>query len=312
MAGQQDIDFDASGGHTQAAWSGRRYRQHMSLPPPPASDWSSQSWPPEPGRGSDRAGHSSGHPQVPLGDPLVPADLRGWIERVIGVVQRSLVPLLTLQLWVAAISAVLSFTMTRLLSNGQSANDAVGLLAFLGLMATLAIGMLTQAAGVYVAIRDAAGRPTTAKQGLRFAIKLAPALVPAGLAAGTLTFVGFVLFVIPGLYLTIVFAATLTGVITVERLGVMRCFELVNRRLWPTARRIIVAVLAGGTYSVITSYMVSVLSTPQSFNEAALEALFAIPLGVVAVGITTVSYAELRFHERSCMLTEQLADQLDR
>jgi len=43
---------------------------------------------------------------APLSDPLVPPDLRGWFERVIGVVRRSMIPLLIIQLGVAVISAV--------------------------------------------------------------------------------------------------------------------------------------------------------------------------------------------------------------
>ena len=236
----------------------------MSLPPP---DPFGPDQPP--GSGAFGAGRPSGHPAAPLDDPLVPADLRGWAERVVGVARRSLVPLATIQVGVGVVGVAISLAVTPLLPEpGAQPSGAASIVAMLGLMAAVVIGILAQSGSTYVAIRDADGRPATASEGLRFAVKLAPILIPWGIAAGALTMVGFV-FVVPGLYLAVVFGATLIGVLTVERMPILRCFELVNRRLWPTAGRMVVAVAVAAIYSVISSYVVHALSSPQSIAEAA-------------------------------------------
>ena len=46
--------------------------------------------------------------------------------------------------------------------------------------------------------------------------------------------VGLILLIIPGVWLAVVFTATLTGVIMYERGAIDRCFSLFNRRFWPT------------------------------------------------------------------------------
>jgi hypothetical protein len=279
----------------------------MSSPPP---DPFGQEYQPGFG-GAYGSGRRGGHPAAPLDDPLVPADLRGWAERVVGVARRSLVPLLTIQVGVGVVGVGISLAITPLLPEpGAEPGGAASLVAMLGLLAAVVIGILAQSGSTYVAIRDAAGRPTTASEGLRFAARLAPILIPWAIAAGALTMVGFVL-VVPGLYLAVVFGATLIGVLTVERMPILRCFELVNRRLWPTVGRMLIAIAAAGLYSVVSSYVVRALSTPQSVAEAALQAAMAIPMGIGAVGVTTVTYAELRFIESPEVMTPQLAQQIE-
>ncbi|HTK65935.1 MAG TPA: hypothetical protein VL595_26370 [Pseudonocardia sp.] len=278
----------------------------MSIPPPDSFGQDHQ-----PGFGGYGAGRQGGHPAAPLDDPLVPADLRGWAERVVGVARRSLVPLLTIQIGVGVVGVAISLAITPLLPEpGAEPGGAASLVAMLGLMVAVVIGIVAQSGSTYVAIRDAAGRPATASEGLRFAARLSPILIPWGLAAGALTMVGFVL-IIPGLYLAVVFGATLIGVLTVERMPILRCFELVNRRFWPTVGRMLIALTVAGLYSVISSFVVNALSSPQSVAEVALQAAMAIPMGIGAVGVTTVTYAELRFIESPQVMTPQLAQQIE-
>jgi len=66
-----------------------------------------------------------------------------------------------------------------------------------------------------------------------------------------------------------------------------------------------------GLYSVISSFVVNALSSPQSVAEVALQAAMAIPMGIGAVGVTTVTYAELRFIESPQVMTPQLAQQIE-
>lgn len=288
----------------------------MSSSPPPGPDWlsgagSNPEPPSEPG--SARPGSRA---VAPLSDPLVPPDLRGWWERVIGVVRRSMVPLLTLQLGVAAIGTVLTYVMQAVLPDqaDPAAVDGTGPAGFVvivGLLLAFAVGMFAQGASVYVAIQDAAGRQATATEGLRFAATRASGLIGWGLAAAALTAFGLVL-VVPGIYLAIVFGAGLAGVVTVERAGIGRCFELVNKRFWLVAGRIVPAAALGAFYSALVApYLVDALSTPKSLSAAALEAGLGVPLGMASVGVTVVTYAELRFHERGNVLTASLAAELE-
>lgn len=278
----------------------------MSIPPPDSFGQDHQ-----PGFGARGAGRQSGRPAAPLDDPLVPADLRGWAERVVGVARRSLVPLVTIQVGVGAVGVAISVAITPLLPEpGVDPGGAASLVAMIGLMAAVVIGILAQSGSTYVAIRDADGTPTTAGEGLRFAVRLAPILIPWGFAAGALTMVGFVL-VVPGLYLAVVFGATLIGVLTVERMPILRCFKLVNLRLWPTVGRMMIALTVAGLYSVASSFVVNALSSSQSIAQAALQAAMAIPMGIGAVGVTTVTYAELRFIESPQVMTPQLAREIE-
>jgi len=240
----------------------------------------------------------------------VPPDLRGWVERVCEVVRRSLVPLLLVQGCVAAVGAVLAYALPPP-PDGVPPGDPRATLAALGLSIGLAVGVLAQGTSVYVAIQDAAGRPPTVRQALRFAAERAPALVGWGMVAALLTMLGCVLLIVPGLYLAVVFGASLAGVVTVERGTPARCFELVNARFWPTAGRMALAVAAGAAYTVVSGYVVRALSTPGSFDEAVLRAVAGVPLGMAAVGVAVVTYAELRFHERGEVFTGTLAAELD-
>jgi hypothetical protein len=58
--------------------------------------------------------------------------------------------------------------------------------------------------------------------------------------------------------------------------------------------------------------VIHVLSDPGSINEALLQLAISVPLGVAAVAVSVVTYAELRFHEDASVSTTRLAGELDR
>jgi hypothetical protein len=268
---------------------------------------------------------------APLGDPLVPPDLRGWFDRIVGVVRRSSMPLLAIQLPVALAVSLISYGMSLAIGapsggaalaelgplggagqNAPAPDPFDGMASLLALAAVLAVGAFGQCAGVFVAMRDAAGRPPTVEQTLLFARSRMPALIGWEVFAGVLMLVGFVLLIVPGLYLAVVFSATLVGVVTVERGSPARCFELVNRRFWPTLGRLALAMLAVLLYQVVSGYVVSALSSPDSIMQTLLRGLASVPVGIVGVGVVAVTYAELRFRESASVTTRGLVDELDR
>jgi hypothetical protein len=275
---------------------------------------------------------------------LVPPDLRGWFERVAAVVRRSLVPLLLVQVVVAVVDALVGYALLPDPSGagvlgvagvpavggpagagsggvgpaGAGSAAAPGVAGFdggpalLGMAILVAVGVFAQGASVFVAVLDAAGQPVTAAEAVRFATSRAPALLGWGLAAGLITGFGLLAFILPGVYLAVVFGASLAGVVTVERRGLSRCFELVNARFGPTAGRMLLVAAAGLVYVLAGDWVVGVLSHPESFHQAALRAVIQIPMSLAAVGVAVVTYAELRFHERGEVFTATLADELAR
>ncbi|HTF49963.1 MAG TPA: hypothetical protein VK735_21175 [Pseudonocardia sp.] len=264
----------------------------------------------------------------------MPADFGGWFERVIGVFRRSWRTLLIFQVIVAVLSAVYSAVATSFSQNMIAlSNDlgpefdpatgpppglvAAGITAMLiglvgGVVIGLVIAVLTPAT-VFVVIRDAVGQPASLAEALRFGVSRMPAMIGWGLLAMILTGIGFVLLIIPGIYLSIVLGATLAGVVAVERTGIGRCFALVNPRFWPTAGRLVVYFLIFVVYYFIANFIASAIGGgPLSTMTGILLSILFIPLGIASAGVTVVTYAELRFRENGVVTTPALAAELAR
>lgn len=253
---------------------------------------------------------------MPPSDPLVPANLGGWFERVIGVIRRSFVPLLVIQVAVAVVDLIFWVTAIQLTSgvaaSGVSSPGAALGLILLGLVVLLVVNVSAQGASIFVAIRNAAGEPTSVGTTLGFAASRALPLLGWGLVAAIMTGVGFLLLIAPGIYLAIVFGATLTGVVAVERKNIDRCFQLVHRRFWPTAGRLLLAFLIAFIYSLVINSIVAIVTSPDTVAAIAVLYILTIPVGIATVAVTVVTYAELRFHESPDTLTPTLAAELRR
>jgi hypothetical protein len=309
----------------------------MASTPPPGPD---ESYPrpdrfgPAGSGWSRYGGAGGGQPWVgPLSDPLVPLDLRGWFDRIVGVVQRSLMPLTLIQLVSGlGVSLVAHLALPAAPAGGSGGPTDLLPLAtspatpanpaqlplpeitpgfFLGVLVMLALTLLAQAASVYVALRDAAGQPVTAENTLRFALRRAPMLLLWEFAAVLLIMLGLPLLFIPALYLGVVFGASLVGVVVVERGSMTRCFTLVNRRFLPTAGRMLLVVAAAVLYQVVAGFVVRALSSPGSWTETLLNALVSVPVGVIGTAVVLVTYAELRGRENQEVLTGTLATEMD-
>jgi hypothetical protein len=238
----------------------------------------------------------------PANDPLVPANFGGWFDRVLGVVRRSFVQLAVLQVIVAAVNVVVRVVTALMTPDFTGSFSITGslvmfVIGIIGLLVMLVVSAYVQSASVFVAIRDAAGQPTTAAEGLRLGAGRALPLLGWGLLAGILTAIGFVVFILPGVYLMIVFIV-LGGVVVVERAGIRRCFTLVNPRFLPTAGRILLAALVGIVYFAIVFLVTGGFSLSVSVIGAVVRPILLIPVGVVGTAVVVVTYAELRFHER--------------
>jgi hypothetical protein len=254
-------------------------------------------------------------------DPLVPADFGGWAERVLGVVRRSLIPLVLIQAVVAVISlvyqliskdsvAALGPTAQPETMTPEQLSSVFGEL-FVGLAVLSVVGMFAAAASVHIAIHDAVGAPTSISAALGYAGGRMPALIGWALVWWVLLSVGFVLFLVPAIYLMIVFSASFLGVVVVERGPITRSFILVNQRFLATAGRMLLAMLVGALYFGLTLALNNAFG-PASVVGAIVGAALSIPFSLAMLGVSVVTYAELRHHENPEIGTTQLAAELNR
>ncbi|MBV9139859.1 MAG: hypothetical protein JO115_02880 [Pseudonocardiales bacterium] len=251
----------------------------------------------------------------PSNDPLVPASFGGWLGRVLGVVRRSFAQLAVLQMITAAVSVVFG-VVTALMTPDRAALRsqlesgapltqhqisglaASALISTIGILVMVVISAYVGSAAMFVVIRDAAGQPTTAAEGLRLGAGRALPMLGWGLLAGILAGIGFVLFILPGVYLMIVTIALAGVVVVVERAGIRRCFTLVNPRFLPTAGRVLLTALASIVYFVIVFAVTGGFSPSSGVIGVVVRRILFIPGGVVGAAVAVVTYAELRFHER--------------
>lgn len=293
-----------------------RYSQQ---PPGDYSGIPSQAYP----EAAGYPGTGYGPVEPPAGDPLVPADLSGWFERIVGVFKRSFVPLLQIQIAVAAVGILYGLLvgndLAELAGRAQLAPESVDPAAVLALLGSSLLGALVlivvssfaAAASVFLAVRDANGEPSSLGDALRFAVGRALPLIGWQLLAGLMLVVGTLLLVLPGVYIAIVISASLVGVVVVERAGLSRCFTLVNARFLPTTGRVLLAVLIGIAFTFLVSFIASAFG-PASVLGTIIQSVLTIPLAIAGVGFTVVTYAELRYREHPGVLTPTLAAELRR
>lgn len=258
-------------------------------------------------------------PINPPPDPLVPASIGGWFGKVAGVIRHSVVPLAFIQIGIFVINAIIVIIFGRIvtqLSQGVGTSPsfviAVGLgLSLLGAVILFLLTALAQVASFFIAILTAAGEPTRVDTALKLATGRVLPLVGWWIVSGILMVVGLVLLLVPAIYLAIVFSASLTGVVVVERGKIGRSFKLVNRRFWPTAGRMFLAFLAVAIYVGFIS-SIQYAAGPHSAVTGILQLISPILPGIFFVAVSVVTYAELRFHENPTVLTPTLAAEIHR
>ncbi|WP_214365926.1 hypothetical protein [Pseudonocardia sp. H11422] len=246
-------------------------------------------------------------------DPLVPLNLDQWFGKVFGVVRRSWRSLTLIQL-AATLPGLLLGGLAQwiVLAGAAPTPDPVATAAAAGGVVAIVFAIFAQGASVFVAIREAVGRPVQAGDALRFAAGRALPLLGWGLLSGVLIFVGLLLLILPGIYVATVVVAALVGVVVVERGGIDRAFTLVNRRLLPTFGRMVIFFVAGLVYSTVVGVVVELGTEPGSLSELLLGGVLALPLSLASVGVAVVTYAELRFHENTAVSSGWLAAELER
>ncbi|MBV9313640.1 MAG: hypothetical protein JO100_07755 [Pseudonocardia sp.] len=310
---------------------------YPGYPPPYPNYPGQQDYPPPPGYpppGYPPPGYPPYGPPQPVNDPLIATDIGSWFTQVGRVIRRSFGRLVLLQTVPLLVWGVFTFHFLRKFmlaaTSAAAADDQSGgfsqvngsaqfngpsvlmsvidpVTVLLYLLA-IVVSALALGASWFVAINDAAARPTSIGDAVAFASTRLLPMVGWGFLANLITAIGFVLLIIPGIYLSIVFAGALVGVVLVERRGIGRGFALVNPRFWPTTGRLLLAFVIAFAYGIILSFA----TIPITFAIVAsgadpiiavtvaplMNMVLSLPLTVAFVAVFVVTYAELRFHAR--------------
>jgi hypothetical protein len=236
-----------------------------------------------------------------------------WWAKVIGVLTRSWKPLLIIQLatvvpglLIAAILAAAAAVDSTFFTFGAFA------VALVGAFIAIAVVLLAQGVSVYVVAKQADGEEVNASAALRFAAGRIAPLLGWSLLAGILIALGLALLILPGLYLIVVFGATLGGVIMFERSGIGRTFALVNPAFGQTLGRLLSFGVAAFLYSVVVGWIVSALVGREGFVYELLANILTLPVTFAWMGVGIVTYATLRNRESPAVTTPTLAAELDR
>jgi hypothetical protein len=246
-------------------------------------------------------------------DPLVAASFSDWWTKVIGVLTRSWQPLLIIQL-ATVVPGMLIAAVVTATAGGDPATVSAGaaFISLIGGLILFVVALLAQGASVYVVGKQASGQEVGAGPALNFAAGRALPLLGWGLLAGLLVMLGLVALVIPGLYLLVVFAGSLTGVIMFERAGIGRTFALVNPAFGQTLGRLLTFLLAALVYSAVIGSVVGALVGTEGFAASLLSNILTLPVTFASVGVGVVTYATLRNRENPAVTTPVLAAELDR
>jgi hypothetical protein len=266
--------------------------------------------------------YAGGQPPFPgasphaVADPLVATSFSDWWAKVIGVLQRSWKPLLLIQLatFVPGIIIAALVTAVAAVAVGTESTTfsiVAALVGLIGALVLIVVMFIAQGVSVFVVAKEATGEQVDFSSAVRLAAQRALPLLGWSLLAGILVVLGLIL-ILPGLYLMIVFGASLTGVVIFERAGIGRTFSLVNPAFGQTLGRLLSFALAVIVYSAIVNFIVSALVGREGFVYQLLSNILSLPVSFAFVGVGIVTYATLRNRENPAVTTPTLAAELDR
>ena len=192
------------------------------------------------------------------GDPLVATSFSDWWAKVIGVLQRSWKPLLLIQLATFVPGIIIAALVTGLAAvavgtESTAFSIVAALVGLIGALVLIVVMFIAQGVSVFVVAKEATGEQVDFSSAVRLAAQRALPLLGWSLLAGILVVLGLIL-ILPGLYLMIVFGASLTGVVIFERAGIGRTFSLVNPAFGQTLGRLLSFALAVVVYSAIVNF----------------------------------------------------------
>jgi uncharacterized protein DUF4328 len=258
-------------------------------------------------------GEPSCSPSAPASPQLEPGGLGSWFGRGFSSILRSAAPLLLLATVASAVEAVDLVTQLPSVDSSETGvwfgSTGFGIgparhlliggadwISQLTALVALVVRAITYSAALVVVVRLASRDVASVLVGLRVAVRRIHALLGWSVVAVAMAMVGLLLLVVPGVYILIVFTMTLIAVVTLEKRGIRRCFELVRGRFWSTAVRFVVMSLLSQTWWFI-AYAIAFQVVDQPLVSVLLYTILGTPAFVFVIGSLSTTYTELRFHE---------------
>lgn len=260
----------------------------------------------------------------PADEPDAVLSVASWLRHSSAVARRSFLPLLCIQLAVfvpvAVIVAILGVGTTSFaLPPGfrfffyQLDTDV----AWVRLVAA-GLGTLGLVASVFVIVRDMAGRSWSTGELVGFTGRRFVPLLLWIIVTGVLTALGFVLLILPGIYLLVVFSGALLGVVTIERGGLRRTFDLVHPVFLAVLGRLLLLGVLRFVYTLVV-FVIAAAPTwgaypgdPVMTVSQLLFTLLSIPIAIFTISALVVLYRQLRARGDDHVDAATLADELDR
>jgi hypothetical protein len=311
--------------HPGGQYPGNQYpgNQYPAGQHPPPPQYPAGEYPPQysggqyPGGQYPQGAYPGGQPVYAAADPLVATSFSDWWTKVIGVLRRSWKPLLLIQLATVVPGIIIAALVTALAAVAIGTNSTVfsvaaALIGLIGALVLIVVAFIAQGVSVFVVAKEATGEQVDTGSAIRLAAQRALPLLGWSVLAGILVVLGLIALVLPGLYLMVVFAASLTGVIMFERAGIGRTFALVNPAFGQTLGRLLSFAVAALVYSAIADSIVSALVGRDSVAAGLLSGILRLPVTFALVGVAVVTYATLRNRENPAITTPALAAELDR
>ena len=264
-------------------------------------------------------------------DLLTPEDVVGWFERVVWAIRRSYPRLLVIAAVPAAVMAVffiaVAVTMPSatemaarfradpaLIYDTFPALTAVfgDFLPLMGIFAVLflAATVFAQAASFFIVVLEAKGQPSSVGEAMRFARGSMMRLFGWSLLGGALIIAGYLLLLVPGIYLQVAVVTLLPGVVVVERGGIGRCLRLIRSRFWVTAGRLAVAMAVVLAYSFAMGLVAGLAMLASPALTVVIQVVALVPTIAFFNAVYVITYAELRRHENAAVTADTLAIEL--
>ena len=253
------------------------------------------------------------------GDPLVPQSFSEWTAKIVDAFGRSWRPVILLQLLLSIPLLILEVLVTdaagedaiaRYTSasgSGAAVKDlpaAVGF-GFAYLAVALVLGAVVQLASFWIVVKQGAGAAASIRSAVRFGFSRAAPLIGWEIVVAVLIVVGLFLLIVPGVALAVILVPTVLGVVSVERAGVGRCFQLARGRWLALFGRCCAMLIVALAYNqIIAAILAGVFGSSAAIGAQIVSTILSLPLSVVIVNFMVVTYAETRNAQARCRASE--------
>jgi hypothetical protein len=242
-------------------------------------------------------------------DPLISPDFNGWWNRAMRLLSANWRPLVVIQLLWAIPLLIISIIANVVPSENVRADSPGDLTALLLITlpftaVTFLLGFVATLATLHLLVQYVTGRPVSVGDALRAGLRRSGAMIGWGILGGLLIVVGFVLCILPGIYVVLVFTI-LPAIVLLERgNAISRSFQLVHAQFGPAAGRILTIAAVGLGFIVVENAFSSIFgngffgsgsaSTGAGIITAIITVVISVFSGVVTAPLTLTAYADMR------------------